>query len=264
MKLYRIIPDQFCNPEMVYPYPEEALYQLGYIGYTEHSPFFGVIDPLDRDYNPLYDKGGPGKFFYTNPWDAVFCSFDLRGTHYLVRVHEYDFPNEVIDKSQQGLGAYYGCYRMNEVKIPTSLLGEMEGFIETVSDELNDQISEKNKQIYEESVEVYKKYGADDISDIIKTKVLGNQDIYDNLHKTCIEHFIFAVKSPYITGKIFQVNRTFDRDNGGWQGIDYIDLINRSSKVLTYKNIPDYMIKWFEDKVHENESCAKVLKKIKK
>lgn len=262
MKLYRLIPDQFCNIRMVRFHPEEALYQLGYLAVTDHGSYFGYIDPLDRDYNPLYDEGGAGMFFYTNPWDAVHCSNSINGSKAIVRVHEYDFSDDIINKSIQGQGAGYNGIRFNEVKIPHSVIKNLDGYIETLTPQLIDEIYETNKKIYLSSQEAYRNSGIEETEKVIKTILLDEKKI-ELFHQKCIRNFLFAVKGSYITGKTFNINRVYDLGKGGWQDIDYLDLVDNSNDVLTYDNMPQELVELYDRHSNDNNNYKKLLEKIR-
>ena len=252
MKLYRIIADQFCNTREAFFHPEESLYQLGYMAATQHAGYFPHIDPLDRGYNPLYDEGGEGMFFFTNPWDAVFCSDCLNGAKSVIRIHEYEIPEEIIEKSIQGLGAGYYGERFNEIKIPFSVMETMDGYIDTLSPELEKQVKDMNHKLYLQSEKIYRKTGMEKTANVI-LNFLSNTDFYSKFQQNCIDAFIFAVKGLYVTGNILEINKVFDRSKGGWQPIDYVSAIENSNGILTYENIPKQLIEFFEERQHSSE-----------
>ena len=262
MKLYRLIPDQFCNTRRAYFHPEESLYQLGYMAVVRHDRYFGYIDPLDRSYNKLYDEKGPGMFFYTNPWDAVFCSYSLNGNRAITRVHEYNIPDDIIEESIQGLGAGYNGIRFNEVKIPYSVMKKMDGYIDELSSKLEEQIRDMNRKLYLLSEKIYRKNGFEKTADII-LKFINNEEQFSNYQKNCMEAFICAIHNKSIVGDMFEITRVRDNNTCELQGINYVELVDKSKGILTYDNIPEQLLKLFYEHSYDSD-YAKLLEKVKK
>ena len=227
MKLYRVVPDQLGEGDYIQAVTEDVLYKLGYISISKHDAYFRMTSRFDRAYNELYDNGIKGIFFFKNPWDAVMCSWWVNSDFYsrnLVRVCEYDFPDEIIEKSFQGIGIYKG-YEVEEVKIPISLLETTGTVLKTPTEELAIQIKEEKRKMLLESVEKYRDINSDYADALIE--YLEND--YDGLHEYNIQNITFLMRSPFVTGKMFTVTSK-DRD---WNNINTDYLIKSSCGILT-------------------------------
>lgn len=235
MKLYRVIPDQLGSADDLQAITEDALYKLGYISISEHMAYFRMVPRMERTYNELYDNGIKGIFFFKNPWDAVMCSwwvdFDFYSKN-LVRVCEYDFPDEIIEKSTQGTGLYKG-YKAEEVKVPISVLETTGTVLNTPTPELAEEIKEEKKKMLLESAEKYREIDNDYAEEIYEYL----KEAYEELHEYNIMNIEFLMKSPFITGKIFTVTSK----NRDWENIDIEYLINNSCGILTYENSNGWM-----------------------
>ena len=246
MKLYRVIPDQVANGSDIQSITEDALYRLGYISISDHDAYFRMVPRMDRAYNELYDNGIKGIFFFKNPWEAVMCSWWINSDFYsrnLVRVCEYDFPDEIIEKSTQGTGLYKG-HKVEEVKIPISVLESTGTVLNTPTSELAEEIKEEKKEILLETVEKFREINSDYANAIYN--YINNT--YDDLHEYNIKHIEFLMKSPFITGKMFTVTS----ENRDWNNIDVEYLINNSCGILTYENSNGWI-----DYVEQNKNKIK-------
>ena len=226
MKLYRVIPDQLANGVDVQAITEDALYRLGYISVSHHEPYFQMPPRMDRAFDEVTDNKGIA--FFRNPWDAVMCSYWVNFDFYskkLVRICEYDFPDETLAFSGEGL---YKGYGIREVKIPFEELEKFGEVLQTPTPELADQIKEEKKNILLESVDKLRDIDSDyaeGISNYIERA-------YDSLHKYNMKGISFLMKSPVITGNMFTVTT----NNRKWDSADIDYLVNNSCGILTREN----------------------------
>ena len=228
MKLYRVIPIELG--ECI---TEDAFYKLGYIGVSKHHKYFAIQnESYTSARDPLYN-GEKGIFFFTNPWDAVQCSWWVNYEGYtndIVQICEYDFPDEIINKSVHGKGYYKGA-EVDEIKIPYSVLETTGTFETTVSPELSEELKKLKKEMYLESAELYGNLGENYSKEFI-IKNVSDDEVYNGLHNKSIERIERFMKSPFITGNMFTVTSK----NRHWIDIDHEYLVNNSCGILTYEN----------------------------
>ncbi len=235
MKLYRATPDQLGNLSWVKGFCEDACYKMGYINDSKVRVF--SLDGFELDPNILYRRPA-GKFFYKEPWDAVFCSSRMHGGYNLVRILEYEFPDEIVNKSIRGFGLYSGRY-VPEAKIPYEVL-EKEGVLETPLDpELEAQLRKTKFEILRESLELYKtvKQWPQSKSPVERIEQILNEEpeTCDAIHNIYMKELKRLIKCPYITGRTFAVTRQHRYDM-----IDDEFLIPYSNGVLTKENYEEW------------------------
>ena len=242
MKVYRVIPDQVAKGIDIQAITEDALYRLGYISVSDHEPYFQMPPRMDRAFDEVTDNRGIA--FFRNPWDAVMCSYWVNFDFYskkLVRICEYDFPDETLAFSGEGL---YKGYGIREVKIPFEELEKLGEVLQTPTSELAEEIKEEKKEILLETVEKFREINSDYANAIYRYI----NDAYDDLHEYNIKHIKFLMKSPFITGKMFTVTS----ENRDWNNIDVEYLINNSCGILTYENSNGWI-----DYVEQNKNKIK-------
>ena len=256
MKLYRIIPDQIARGYDIQGISEDALYKLGYISVSSHLAYFTLGGSIDYD-NELYRNREKGIFFFKNPWDAVFCSWFTFKTgiysNLVVRVCEYEFPDEIINNSPHDEGLYYG-FGVEEYKIPISLLegycdiirSSKDGIIE-LPEELNKQLKDEKKKLNIETCEIAKSIN-EKVYNYLKE--FTEDENVDKLHKFNLRELELVMKSktekPFITGNMFTVT---SRDRRWLSDIDVKSLVDKSNGVLTYDNCSEVFKKFLDEAI---------------
>jgi len=243
MKLYRATPDQLANLRYVKGYCEDAFYKLGYINDSSVSAFY-LNDDFDFDTNPLYKKPD-GKFFYKDPWDAVSCSSSMHGGYNLVRVLEFDFPDEIIDESIRGFALYNGR-SIPEAKIPYEIL-EIEEVIDTpLTPELESQLRKTKLEILKESLKLYSlikdwpnSFNNNEYVTKVK-EILNNPENCNKLHELNIDALIRIIKCKYITGRMFSISRQHRHDGYDISEEGGKKLISDSNGILTQDNYKEW------------------------
>lgn len=166
MLLYRVVPDQYgmilnksdkgraFNLQGLTT--EDLFYKLGYINVSKHAPYFYTEENDDTKWQFECD----GISFFTSPWDALHSFIDIEGnlghhteevlayfSNSIVRIQEYDIPDEIVEVSHQG-GDYRGVIikgngtrERDIVKIPIELLKGEEEIQEELTDELKSELS---------------------------------------------------------------------------------------------------------------------------
>lgn len=243
MKLYRATPDQLAVLSYVKGYCEDAFYKLGYINVSSVRAFH-LNDDFIFDTNPLYKKPD-GKFFYKDPWDAVACSSSMHGGYNLVRVLEFDFPDEIIDKSIRGFALYDGR-SVPEVKIPYEILERDEVIATPLTPELESRLRKTKLEILNESLEIYRLIkdwpkSFNNIEYAAKVnEILNNPEICNKLYKFNIDALIRIIKCKYITGRMFAISRQHRYDGYDTSEEGRKKLISNSNGILTQNNYKEW------------------------
>lgn len=239
MLLYRVVPDQYgmvlnkYDKELMFNREgmttEDLFYKLGYINVSKHAPYFYTEENDKTKWQFECD----GISFFTSPWDALHSFIDIEGnmgyhaegvkayfSNGIVRIQEYDIPDEIVNASHQGLdyrGAIIkgnGTRERDIVKIPIELLkGETE-LQEELTEELKSELSvlafdEGNKTldkladlVYRNDEELNKKRNFY----IKRTKFFFKYQFLKEEIRTKLDELRFSnagvfFKSDYITGR---------------------------------------------------------------
>ena len=234
MKIYRVIPDSFSTEERLSTIEhtglEDIYYKMGYTSFLGKRGFH-------QDNNLYQTIKEEGKYFFLFPEDAIIKGYSLLlmfhglslNTFFVV---EYDIPEEIIFKNI-GCGNYTEGFSSEWLIAETHIAKSDLGQILTTNIISTERKNESLLEVFNESLNLMKTFEHHSYDDQEYYKNLFESiDDKEKLRKTLLDSpfyqtFINAngelVKSPYITGKVIPVNKSYIRFKlYGWENaIDY-------------------------------------------